>query len=231
MDQVTTASPAPRLAGNLKHNTRHAPPLVAPTAAFEPSELEQCRAQLTRYAQRFLGDRDVAEDVVQDTLLAALQAPLSFEQRSTMRTWLFGILKHKMMDAFRLQARQVPLDEEGEDDGGDADRPLGVDSFATKARARWGDPEQALNQKRFFEALERCIDRLSPNAARVFTMREVLGMDTDEICAACSITPTNCLVILHRARNTLRDLLEERDWSVGTRKTSPRTSPRARALQ
>jgi RNA polymerase sigma-70 factor (ECF subfamily) len=68
-----------------------------------------------------------------------------------------------------------------------------------------------LSQRRFFDVLERCIDRLPKNAARVFTMREILGMETPEICAAVGITANNCFVMLHRARTTLRTLLEQ-DW-------------------
>jgi RNA polymerase sigma-70 factor (TIGR02943 family) len=186
-----------------------APPSVSVGA--DAHDLEQYRTALTRYAQWLLGCREAAQDAVQDTLLAALHAPRSFAGRSSVRTWLFGILKHKVMDTFRRQAREVPLEDDSEDDGGDENRFL-ADGHWRKPPASWGDPEQALNQKRFFEVLERCIDRLPKNTARVFTMREILGMETGEICKTVGISQENCFVILHRARMTLRGYLE-RDWA------------------
>jgi RNA polymerase sigma-70 factor (ECF subfamily) len=175
------------------------------------SGLEQYRTQLTRFAQRLLGNREAALDAVQDTLLAALQAQVSFANRSSVRTWLFGILKHKVMDTFRRQAREVPLDDDSHADLADDGTLFAADGHWSKAPSHWGDPEQTLNQKRFFEVLERCVDRLPPNTARVFKMREIMGMETEEICAAVGITPTNCMVILHRARMALRNALE-REW-------------------
>ena len=178
----------------------------------EAGELEQHRTQLTRYAQRLLGNREAALDAVQDTMLAALQAPLSFANRSSVRTWLFGILKHKVMDAFRRQTREVPLEDDSREDMADDGALFAADGHWSNAPSHWGNPEQTLNQKRFFEVLERCVDRLPPNSARVFKMREIMGMGTEEICAAVGITQTNCMVILHRARMALRNALE-RDWA------------------
>jgi RNA polymerase sigma-70 factor (ECF subfamily) len=180
---------------------------------LQPRELEQYRTQLTRYALWLLGSRDAAEDAVQDTLLAALHAPQSFSGRSSVRTWLFGILKHKVMDTFRRQSREVALEDDGEEDIGDGVSPFTEDGHWRSAPSHWGDPEATLNQKRFFEILERSISRLPKNTARVFTMREIMGMETAEICATVGITRENCFVMLHRARMALRNLLE-RDWGL-----------------
>jgi RNA polymerase sigma-70 factor (ECF subfamily) len=186
-----------------------------PAAAQErvqANDLEQYRTQLIRFAQRLLGNREAALDAVQDTMLAALQARVGFANRSSVRTWLFGILKHKVMDTFRRQAREVPLDDDSHADLADDGTLFAADGHWSKAPSHWGDPEQTLNQKRFFEVLERCVERLPPNTARVFKMREIMGMETEEICAAVGITPTNCMVILHRARMALRNALE-REWT------------------
>lgn len=195
-------------------------PALSGLAQVDASELEQHRVQLMRYAQWLLGNREAAQDAVQETLLAALHAPASFVGRSSVRTWLFGILRHKVMDTFRRQAREVPLEEDSDDDMGAGGAQFTADGQWRVPPSSWGDPEQALNQKRFFDVLERCLDRLPKNTARVFRMREIMGMETDAICAAVGITRDNCFVMLHRARLTLRNLLE-RDWALTP---APRTA-------
>jgi RNA polymerase sigma-70 factor (ECF subfamily) len=77
--------------------------------------------------------------------------------------------------------------------------------------ADWGDPEEALSRRRFFEAFEQCMDSLPKTTAQAFAMREVMGLDTNEICASLSITTSNCWVLLYRARMRLRACLE-RNW-------------------
>jgi len=181
-------------------------------ARLDPRELEQHRQRLTRIAMWMLRNRAAAEDAVQETLLAALQSPQRFAGRSSVQTWLFAILKHKIADIFRMQSREQPL--------GDDDEPGSIDDlqslYADDGHLRdtpshWANPEEALTQRRFLEALERSIETLPRSAAQVFTMRELMGMETDEICRALDITANNCFVILHRARMALRARLE-RDW-------------------
>jgi RNA polymerase sigma-70 factor (ECF subfamily) len=215
MTQISTAMFEPEIAGyaHPRDSVEFFARAIGALGHVEPGELEQYRTQLMRYAQWLLGSREAAQDAVQDTMLAALHAPSRFCGRSSVRTWLFGILKHKVMDTFRRQAREVPLEDDSDEDPARNDEQFSADGRWRERPSNWGDPEQTLNQKRFFEALERCIDRLPKNAARVFTMREILGMETDEICATVGITHENCFVILHRARLTLRNLLE-RDWSA-----------------
>ncbi len=177
---------------------------------IDPGELEQHRVKLTQFATRLLGNRAAAEDAVQETLLAALQSQARFGGRSSLKTWLFGILKHKIADVFRVQSRERPLHLES--DLGLLEDPTAMftdDGEWRKPPSHWDDPEAALTQRRFFEVLERCIDSLPKNAAQVFTMREVLDMDVKEICKSVGITENNCYVILHRARLTLRTLLEK----------------------
>jgi RNA polymerase sigma-70 factor (ECF subfamily) len=176
---------------------------------FDPRRIAEYRAQLLKYARWMLGNNAAAEDAVQETLLAALQSPSGFAGRSSVKTWLVGILKHKVYDTFQRQAREVSLQRE-DDDGGEA-----IDAWYDRVGhlkqplQNWGDPEAALCQQRFFDVLESCIAQLPANSARVFTMRELLGMETEEICAALGITPNNCFVMLYRARMRLRALLQE----------------------
>ena len=178
------------------------------------------RDYLYRYALLNLRDESRAEDVVQETLLAAVEGKERFSGRSSVRTWLTGILKHKIVDLFRRQAREAPLDLDREGDPDDefaelyfdrADR----DHWHTFPRS-WGDPERSLEDKRFWEVFDLCSRQLPAQLARVFYMREFLGLETDEICKEMSITATNCWVMLYRARMGLRECLETR-WFAPAR--------------
>lgn len=177
-------------------------------------KLDKCLSEhgpfLYRYALMHLRDPHKAEDAVQETLLAALQARAGFSGGATERTWLFGILKHKIIDQFRRDAREIPLDEreavadpdtEIEDDfteaGGWRNRP-----------ANWGSPEQMLESRQFWQILELCLKYLPERQARLFMLREVMENSTEEICQELSITSTNLWTMLHRARLVLRQCLE-----------------------
>lgn len=159
----------------------------------------------------------VAEDVVQETLLAALQAGASFAGQSSVRTWLVGILKHKIIDAIRKQSREQPL--ESADDETDIhdlqDAVYREDGHFREKPADWGDPEAALEQRKFFAVLERCMEALPKKTARAFMMREVMGLDTAEICKELGVTSSNCWVLLFRARMALRECLEGRWFAAG----------------
>jgi RNA polymerase sigma-70 factor (ECF subfamily) len=174
-----------------------------------PEDLEQLRPYLLRYALLQLRDRDSAEDVVQETLLAALEGRARFEGKSTPKTWLTGILKHKIIDALRRKAREQPL-AVGDDaaDADVADTLFSNDGHWRQFPSDWGSPERALEDKRFREVFELCAQVMPARAARVFMMREVLEMTTEEICKELAITPTNLWVILHRARLSLRECIE-----------------------
>lgn len=185
---------------------------------LDPSAPEAHRGYLLRFALLQLRDPQLAEDAVQETLLAALGGRGGFEGRSSLRTWLTGILKHKIADIQRRQARELPLADAlgGEDERGDdqLDALFRPDAHWAFPPRDWGDPERSLENRRFWEAFELCAKALSANAARVFMLREVQGLSTEEICKDLGITPTNCWVLLHRARMALRLCLEEK-WFAG----------------
>jgi RNA polymerase sigma-70 factor (ECF subfamily) len=174
--------------------------------------LEEHGAALYRYALTHLRDEHKAEEAVQETLLAALQARERFSGGATVRTWLVGILKHKIIDDFRRAAREVALDEPDEV----AEETMGEDSFAPDGHwstrlADWGDPVQALESSQFLAILQRCLDALPPRLSRLFWLREVMEENSESICKELAITPTNLWTMLHRSRLGLRQCLD-RNW-------------------
>jgi RNA polymerase sigma-70 factor (ECF subfamily) len=186
-------------------------------------ELETHRPQLLRFAQMQLRDQGAAEDAVQETLVAALQGASSFAGQSSVRTWLIGILKHKIIDHLRRSAREKPLAVPAEElDLSDFDAAFAADGHWNEAPADWGSPDQSLEQSRFFQALERCLEGLPKTTARAFMLREVMGLETAEICKELQISASNCWVMLYRARMSLRECLDM-NW-FGTSQT-----PKAKA--
>jgi RNA polymerase sigma-70 factor, ECF subfamily len=179
-------------------------------------ELETQRAYLMRVARLQLRDAALAEDVVQDTLAAALTAQGGFTGKSSVKTWLTGILKHKIVDAIRRKQRE-PVSASTLDDEADLEDFEGLfkaNGGWQAPPAEWGDPEAALSRREFFDVMDFCLEKLPPNTARVFMMREVMELETEEICKELRITANNLWVILYRARMSLRECLELK-WFAG----------------
>jgi len=189
--------------------------------ALDPETLERHRTRLFKYAMLQLRNQALAEDAVQETMIAALKSLQAggarFEGGSSLSTWLTGILKHKIIDIHRRSSREQTLDHDAEDSNEDEwDTMFVRDGHWRDRPADWGDPQATLEQKKFFAVLEMCMEGLPANTARVFAMREVMGRDTEEICADLGITSANCWVLLHRARLRLRECLEK-NWFGGPR--------------
>ena len=183
------------------------------------NELNALRPDLLRFARLQLRDAGAAEDAVQETLLAALTGSHSFESRSSYKTWLISILRNKIIDIIRDQGREVPASSLADDEAGDeqlADTLFDRRGhWQAEARpARWADPEASFEQKQFWAVFEACLDHLPAKAARVFMMREFLGLETEEICKETGMSTSNCWVVLHRARQGLRTCLDTR-WFAG----------------
>jgi RNA polymerase sigma-70 factor, ECF subfamily len=168
-------------------------------------ELEALRPYLLRYASLQLRNRDAAEDAVQEALAAALAAEGGFAGRSNLRTWATGILKHKIVDAIRRASRERPL--EAEDGAADFDGLFDERDHWHEHPHSWPAPDEALGEKQFLAALERCLEDLPPRTAQAFMLREHLGLETGEICKALGVTSTHCWVLLYRARMALRECL------------------------
>lgn len=174
---------------------------------------------LYRFALLRTREATVAEELVQETFLAALQAKDRFAGRSAERSWLTGILKHKIVDHFRKGSREIPTDDmervvAGDDADGTFDRD-GHWKLDQTAPLDWPDhPGGVLERKQFWDALARCLGKLPPRMAQVFTLREVDDVSTEELCGRLGITSSNLWVLLHRARKQLRQCLEANYFGV-----------------
>jgi RNA polymerase sigma-70 factor (ECF subfamily) len=166
------------------------------------------------FALRYVSDRTVAEDLVQECLLGALKARTSFSGSSSERTWLIGILKNKVMDHFRKSGRETPLNEpEQISDTDDTDYITTGHDYGTwqpnqKPKAWSVDPNDPVEQKQFWEHLKRCLEGLDQRLAKVYNMRDIQEIEYDEVCNVLAVTPTNLRVMLHRARKMMRHCLE-----------------------
>ncbi|TAJ09327.1 MAG: sigma-70 family RNA polymerase sigma factor [Nitrospirae bacterium] len=168
---------------------------------------------LFRCALLRVRDKTLAEEIVQETFLAALKARGRFAGQSSERSWLIGIMKHKIVDQFRKTVRETPtedLDRAGfdQDQAGDFDEQ-GHWKLDGRAPRAWPDsPSLELERKQFWDVLTHCLGELPPKMARVFSLREVDELSADEVCEALKISQANLWVLLHRARRHLRRCLE-----------------------
>lgn len=174
-------------------------------------DLEALRPALVRFAVLQLRNASLAEDVVQDTLIAVLEKPDRFAAQSSLRTYVTGILKHKIVDVMRSSRREFPIDAEEDQPAADfVDALFQPDGHTVDMPRNWGDPDATLEQKDFFRVLEICLERLPAKTARIFMMREWLELETEEICSELQISASNAWVILYRARLQLRECLDLR---------------------
>ncbi|MFG6442552.1 sigma-70 family RNA polymerase sigma factor [Roseateles sp. LKC17W] len=180
-----------------------------PNADSEFSQRVQAlQPVLLKYARLQLRNPAWAEDAVSETMLAALEKPQAFAGNSQLKTWLIGILKHKLIDQIRRNSRELSTTATRED-GEDLDELLfTADGHWRESPHDWGNPEDALRQVDFMKVLELCVEKLPGQQGRLFMMREWLELESDEICKELAITPTNLWVMLHRARLRLRECLQ-----------------------
>lgn len=169
--------------------------------------LTQMRPQMLRFARLQLRSDAAAEDAVQEALLAAMEGAASFTGAAAVKTWVFSILRNKIIDDIRRRARAPELQSiVGDDDDETGDMFL-VNGHWAERPSTWSDPDASLEQKQFWTIFEACLDGVPTKPGRVFMMRELLGLSTEEICKELTISTSNCWVLLHRARLVLRECL------------------------
>ncbi|MEJ7137030.1 RNA polymerase factor sigma-70 [Amphibiibacter pelophylacis] len=176
------------------------------------------RRQMLQFAQLQLRDVHLAEDAVQEALLSALRYQDRFNGQAALKTWVFAILKNKIIDILRQRTRlaevsTTPLDEDAEQDLGELFDARGHWDADGRPKA-WGSPDGALQDQQFWTIFETCLELLPPQQARVFMMREFIGLESPEICEEAGVTISNLNVLLYRARMRLRQCLEMK-WFDG----------------
>jgi RNA polymerase sigma-70 factor (ECF subfamily) len=171
--------------------------------------LESHGDYLYRYALMRVRDAAMAEDLLQETLLAAVRGHQHHAGRSSERTWLVAIMKHKVIDYFRGVARSARFQLTPEDDDNDCFEKSGPWQGHWRedlAPISW--PVHAVESREFWETFEHCLSQLPQQMSIAFTLREVDGLGSTEICEILDVTPNNLWVLLHRSRARLRQLLE-----------------------
>jgi RNA polymerase sigma-70 factor (ECF subfamily) len=169
---------------------------------------------LYRFALVRLRNAELAEDMVQETFIAALKGLASFRGGSSERTWLIGILKRKIIDHYRRRWREQPISQlaASEQEEGSFNDLFDRKGHWKGAQAAWsGNPRERLNDKEFFEVLQGCLGRLPGRQGEAFVLRELEAMDSQEICQVLNVTATNLWALLHRARVRLRECLTQ-NW-------------------
>ena len=183
-------------------------------ALWDQTFLASLRRDMVRFAELQLRDWAAAEDAVQEALAAALSGQDRFAGRAALKSWVFAILKNKIVDILRQRQRTATFSSLAPDDDDEDDFAVLFDRKGfwrpDERPQTWGDPEATFAQQQFWVVFETCLTRLPENTARVFMMREFLGLDTPGICQELAITTSHCHVILHRARMGLRLCLDQR---------------------
>lgn len=186
---------------------------LAGDAAMLESQLPGLRARLLRHARFAVHDDSLAEDLVQDTLIAVFEQHTKRRGDASLATWATAILKNKVADWYRSPTRrrvvQFNADDGKLDDAIDA--LYDADGSYAEPVPAWQQPENRTEQRQMMTVLERCVSCLPRQTGNVFMMREWLGFDTAEICERLGVSADNCRMILHRARMGLRECMQ-RDW-------------------
>ena len=169
---------------------------------------------LYRFAFMRLRDASLAEDVVQEALLSAIQAVASYTGKASERTWLIGILKHKIIDHYRKNNKQVQLTDEDTDLSGTErfferpDKWSGHWAIPLRPVDPEQSPEEVIERGEFWDVMKACLSALPDRVANVFTLREMDGLSSEEICSALGLSSSNFWVMMHRARMQLRRCVE-----------------------
>lgn len=189
-------------------------------AAFT-SLVDRHHNALLRLAMAYVSDHSVAEEVVQETWIGVMEGLARFEERSSLKTWIFRILTNKAKTRGVRESRHVSFSTVGASDEEDADEPA-VDPSQFRTTGHWAGywtsypqswdedtPEKLALSKEGGAFLEKAIGDLPPNLRQVLVLRDVEGLDSKEVCGMLAVSEANQRVLLHRARSRVRRALEK----------------------
>ncbi|MDO7536362.1 RNA polymerase factor sigma-70 [Acinetobacter pittii] len=179
-----------------------------------PAFLQDLRQQMIKFAFLQLSSLPQAEDVVQEALTSAFQHLDSFKGRAAFKTWVFAILKNKIIDMIRQKSRLVAMTELFKDE----ESELSIDALFDasghwhkyEAPQAWQSPEEMMEQADFWIIFEACLNHLPAKYAQVFMMREVIELSSNEICSKLELSISNFNVLMYRSRTRLRECLENK---------------------
>ncbi|MCS3527827.1 putative RNA polymerase sigma factor [Acinetobacter sp. 8I-beige] len=179
-----------------------------------PAFLIDLRQQMLKFAILQLSSFQLAEDAVQEALTSAYLHIGSFTGRAAFKTWVFAILKNKIIDLIRQKSRLMTMSELFNDE----ESELTIDALFDasghwhkyEAPQAWPSPEEMLEQQDFWIIFDACLNHLPAKYAQVFMLREMIELSSDEICEKLGITVTNLNVLMYRSRTRLRECLENK---------------------
>ncbi|NNP69955.1 RNA polymerase factor sigma-70 [Acinetobacter sp. Ac_5812] len=179
-----------------------------------PAFLQDLRQQMIKFAVLQLASLPQAEDVVQEALTSAFQHLDSFTGRAAFKTWVFAILKNKIIDLIRQKSRLVSMSELFKDE----ESELSIDALFDasghwhkyEAPQAWLSPEEMMEQQDFWIIFDACLNHLPAKYAQVFMLREMIELSSNEICEKLELTVSNFNVLMYRSRTRLRECLENK---------------------
>lgn len=173
--------------------------------AISSNQIAEMREQMLKFAQLQLRDTTLAEDMVQEALLSALKNIENFKRQAALKTWVFAILKNKIIDYLRQKDRFIVESELTSDEDNNSFFDQRGHWRSEYSPSDW--PENAVYSDEFWMLFEACLTHLPARQGRVFMMREYLDLSTDEICSSVNISSGNLHILLYRARLQLQNCL------------------------
>ncbi len=185
-------------------------PQMTSGSSVGPAEWVEAHGDyLFRFALLRVRNKSLAEDLVQDALVSALKAWSQFEGRSSVRTWLTGILLNKIIDHFRASEQRLVAAHDPSELSGSVDKHFTKMGIWNSVLSDWAsNPQKHLENKDFLGVLGNCVGKLTLVAQRVFVLKVLDGLSTEEVCNILKVTPSHVWVLVHRARLALRDCIE-----------------------
>ena len=179
--------------------------------ALDPTKwIDKYADYLYNYSVSRVSDNEIAQDLVQETFLAALKSSENYKGDASERTWLISILKRKIIDHYRkINSKKgkaevrMSYNTDGEDEGDWMEERIS-DPYD-------GNAEDAMQNEELGVAIQECMRKLPEKQAQIFSMKTIQGYETEAICNELNITPSNLWVIIHRARTALTACLEK-NW-------------------